>query len=57
VPPSDPNGEVFVPGELGWRSYAERLRNGIPMPQTLFDALTGLAERLQVSPFRRLKPA
>jgi LDH2 family malate/lactate/ureidoglycolate dehydrogenase len=56
VPPSDPNGEVFVPGELGWRTYARRLRTGIPMSQTLFDALTGLAERLQVRPFRRLKP-
>lgn len=57
APTSDPNGEVFIPGELGWRTHARRLRLGIPMPQTLFDALTRLAERLRVRPFREFKPA
>ncbi|MHB8537538.1 MAG: Ldh family oxidoreductase [Candidatus Dormibacteria bacterium] len=57
VPPSTPGGEVFVPGELGWRTYARRVRHGIPMPQTLLDALRRLAKRHGVRPLRELKPA
>jgi LDH2 family malate/lactate/ureidoglycolate dehydrogenase len=57
VPPSTPGDEVFVPGELGWRTYARRVRLGIPMPQTLLDALRGLAERHRIRPLRELKPA
>jgi L-2-hydroxycarboxylate dehydrogenase (NAD+) len=54
--PSSSGGEVLVPGELGWRSYARRMRLGIPMPQPLLDALGALAARLKVRPLRELMP-
>jgi len=48
TPPSVPGGEVFLPGELGWRTYERRMREGISLPTALVDELRQLAERLGV---------
>jgi len=48
--PAEPGGEVYLPGELGWRTHEARTRDGIPLPTALFDELGSLAGRLGVRP-------
>jgi LDH2 family malate/lactate/ureidoglycolate dehydrogenase len=48
TPATEPGGEVYLPGELGWRTYEQRTRDGIPLPRALFDELGALAGRLRV---------
>jgi LDH2 family malate/lactate/ureidoglycolate dehydrogenase len=50
APPSAAGGEVFLPGELGWRTYDRRMREGISLPTALVDELRQLAVRLGVPP-------
>jgi LDH2 family malate/lactate/ureidoglycolate dehydrogenase len=50
TPSSQPDGEVYLPGELGWRTYEKRMQEGIPLPQALFDELGRLAKRFGVGP-------
>jgi ureidoglycolate dehydrogenase (NAD+) len=50
TPSSQPDGEVYLPGQLGWRTYEKRMEEGIPLPQALFDELGRLAKRLGVRP-------
>jgi ureidoglycolate dehydrogenase (NAD+) len=50
TPSADAAGEVYLPGELGWRTYETRMRDGVPLPQALFDELGRLARRVGVSP-------
>ena len=42
--------EILMPGEVEWRYRAERLRQGIPLPQTTWDRLAQLAATLGVAP-------
>lgn len=46
VPPQDPAEPVRVPGERGARVRAERLREGIPVPDALHARLASLASEL-----------
>jgi L-2-hydroxycarboxylate dehydrogenase (NAD+) len=50
TPPVDPGVGVHVPGELGWQTFDRRQRDGIPLPQALYDELNHLATRLGVDP-------
>ena len=50
--PSELGGEVFVPGELGWRTYERRIKNGIPLPSALYEELRRLARSLDVLPLK-----
>jgi len=43
-------GEAFLPGELGFRTYERRLREGIPLPSALVGELRRLAGALHVRP-------
>jgi uncharacterized oxidoreductase len=45
--------EVLVPGEPEARAKAERERDGIPLPPTLWTTLEALGGELGVSPPRR----
>ena len=42
--------EVLIAGEPEWRAMAERLREGIPIPEPLWEALTSIAAPLKVVP-------
>ena len=57
APPSAPDGQVFLPGELGWRTYARRVRLASQCPRRCSTPSHGLAERLTVRPLRELRPA
>jgi uncharacterized oxidoreductase len=46
--------EILMPGELEWRSRAQRARDGIPIPQNTWDRLAQLAAGLGVAPGRLL---
>src|SRR5213593_5131635 len=35
-------GEIFMPGERGSRTLAERLRGGIPLPRAIVEELRGV---------------
>ena len=50
--PLEPGGEVFVPGELGWRTYEKRIKDGIPLPSALYEELGRLARSLEVLPLK-----
>lgn len=52
VPPAPGADGVYLPGELGWRTYERRRREGIPLPPPLVDALQDLAGRLGVPRLR-----
>ena len=49
VKPAAGCDEVLLPGEPEARSYAERLRSGIPLPDLVWRDLSDLAEELSVS--------
>ncbi len=40
--------EIFLPGELEWRTRAQRLQDGIPLPQGTWDKLLELGQGLNV---------
>lgn len=46
--PADGFDEVLVAGEPEWRTEAERLRDGVPVAEPLWDTLVGIAARLGV---------
>jgi LDH2 family malate/lactate/ureidoglycolate dehydrogenase len=48
--------EVFVPGELGFVEEQRRLREGIPLPQRVFEELRRWATELHVSPIETFRP-
>jgi ureidoglycolate dehydrogenase (NAD+) len=49
IPPAPGHDEVLVPGEPEARAQAERERDGIPLPPTLWASLTELSSELGVS--------
>ena len=49
IPPAPGHDEVLVPGELEARARVERERDGIPLPPTLWTALSELSEDLGVT--------
>jgi ureidoglycolate dehydrogenase (NAD+) len=48
LPKAEGFDEIFVPGEPEWRTWDERTRNGIPLPEKTADNLSKLGERLGV---------
>jgi LDH2 family malate/lactate/ureidoglycolate dehydrogenase len=48
TPPADPALPVLIPGDPEAMSRADRLANGIPMPDTLAEKLRGVCERAGV---------
>ena len=48
VPPAPGFDEVLIPGDLEARARADRRRNGIPLPDVVWKALTDLAESVGV---------
>lgn len=47
-PTWDPNGELFLPGELEHRKAAQRRQNGVPLPVNLHHELLELAAEMGV---------
>jgi ureidoglycolate dehydrogenase (NAD+) len=50
IPPAPGHDEVLVPGEPEQRARAQRERDGIPLPPTLWAALNELSAELGVTP-------
>lgn len=50
--PMHGHDEVLVAGEPEWRTEAQRLREGIPVPRPLWDRLSSIAAQLKVAPPR-----
>ena len=50
IPPAPGHDEVLVPGEPEQRAQAERERDGIPLPPTLWASLNELSAELGVTP-------
>ncbi|MBZ0304052.1 MAG: Ldh family oxidoreductase, partial [Anaerolineae bacterium] len=48
TPPAEGFEEVLVPGEPEARSYAQRVQDGIPLPDSVWQELAGLANELGV---------
>ena len=48
LPKAEGFDEIFVPGEPEWRTWDERTKNGIPLPEKTADNLSKLGERLGV---------
>jgi LDH2 family malate/lactate/ureidoglycolate dehydrogenase len=48
LPPTDPDGQILIPGERGRASYAERSAAGIPLGPKVWRELTETAESLGV---------
>jgi LDH2 family malate/lactate/ureidoglycolate dehydrogenase len=46
--------EILMPGEVEWRYRAQRVRDGIPIPQNTWDRLVQLADTLGAPPGRLL---
>lgn len=52
--PVDPAAqEILMPGERGSRTFAQRSREGVPIPRATLEELQALARRLEVSMFAR----
>ena len=49
MPPAPGHDEVLVPGEPEARAKAERERDGIPLPPTLWTTLSELSAELGVT--------
>jgi LDH2 family malate/lactate/ureidoglycolate dehydrogenase len=49
TPPLDPAQPVLVPGDPEARARSERLRDGIPIPDTLLEKIKGVCERSGVA--------
>ena len=45
TPPVDPARPVLVAGDPEWATYAERSRNGVPLPEALIDELREVVSR------------
>ena len=45
TPPVDPARPVLVAGDPEWTTFAERSRNGVPLPETLIDELHDVVRR------------
>ena len=45
LPKAEGFNEIFVPGELEWKTYDERLQNGIPLPAVTINKLRNVAEK------------
>jgi LDH2 family malate/lactate/ureidoglycolate dehydrogenase len=43
MPPADPKGAVLLPGERGARTFAQRTKEGIPIPPPTWDVLVEAA--------------
>ena len=41
--------EMFLPGEIEYRKERERLRDGVPVPETTIEELKELAEKYNVN--------
>jgi LDH2 family malate/lactate/ureidoglycolate dehydrogenase len=50
APPASGYDEVLVAGDPEWRTEAERLRNGIPIPEDNWETLLNTAARVGVRP-------
>jgi LDH2 family malate/lactate/ureidoglycolate dehydrogenase len=50
TPREDGVDEILMPGEVEWRSRAQRARDGIPIPQSTWDRLAQLAASLGAAP-------
>ena len=48
--PVTPGGEILIPGEPEKRSRAERLRDGIPLPDDIWAAIVAIARQVGVEP-------
>ena len=48
-PPAPGTEEVLIPGELEFRTREARERDGIPVPDVIWDKVTAVAEELGVS--------
>ena len=47
-PTWDPDAEMLLPGEIEYRAEQERLRNGIPMPEALYEELKEIGNRFDL---------
>ena len=47
-PTWDPDAEMLLPGEIEYRKEQERLRNGIPMPEALYEELKEIGNQLNI---------
>jgi uncharacterized oxidoreductase len=50
--PAKPGEEVLIPGELERRTKAERLKNGVPLPDDAWRAICATAREVGVDPER-----
>ena len=48
--PATPDGEVLIPGEPERRECEARLRDGLPLPDEVWQAIVATAERVGLSP-------
>ena len=48
LPKSKGFKEIFMPGEPEWRTYEERTRKGVPLPEKTADNLRQLGERFDI---------
>jgi len=48
LPKAEGFSEIFVPGEPEWRTYEERSRSGIPLPEKTFRSLQAIAGRFGI---------
>src|SRR5690349_10568951 len=51
LPLAEDTEEILMPGERGRRTMARRMREGIPLPRTVYEELRALADRLGVAMF------
>jgi len=49
LPKADGVDEIFVPGEPEERTYEERSKNGIPLPDGTWEKLLGMAKRFDIA--------
>jgi len=49
LPKAEGFNEIFVPGEPEWRTYDERLKNGIPIPEKTFQNLKKVADKFALA--------
>ena len=48
LPKAEGFDEIFVPGEPEWRTYEERTKNGVPLPEKTADNLRKVGERFDI---------
>ena len=48
LPKAEGFNEIFVPGEPEWRTFDERSRNGIPLPEATVRRLRSVAEKFGI---------